>query len=77
MLPPMPPENSRRRDIKVKERATLFWYSSPAAADHMAEFEPAGVYRPPCQKDRTKEFILNPMGEFITSRDEGGRSSSL
>ena len=63
MLPPMPPENQKQEDIKVKER-NLFLVLISGSGNIMAG--PAGkqeIIDLHQLKDRTKEFILNPMDD--------------
>lgn len=57
VLPPMPPEDVKLEDIKVKDRNVLLVFVS-AGGNIMAgdeEMDIRGV------KDKTKEFILNPL----------------
>ena len=61
MLPPMPPDEKQQEDIKVKER-NLFLVLISGSGNIMAG--PAGkqeIIDLHQLKDRTKEFILNPM----------------
>ena len=63
MLPPMPPEDQPQDEIKVKER-NLFLVFINGRGDIMAG--PAGkqeLIDLHQLKDRTKEFILNPMDD--------------
>ena len=57
MLPPMPPEDVKLEDIKVKDRNVLLVFVSPGGNIMVGdeEMQIQGV------KDKTKEFILNPM----------------
>ena len=63
MLPPMPPENQKQEDIKVKER-NLFLVLVSGSGNIMAgtpnNQEYTDIHR---LKERTKEFILNPMAD--------------
>ena len=63
MLPPMPPENQKQEDIKVKER-NLFLVLVNGAGQIMAgvpgQQAPIDLRQ---LKDMTKEFILNPMDD--------------
>ena len=63
MLPPMPPENQKQEDIKVKER-NLFLVLISGSGNIMAG--PSGkqeIIDLRQLKDKTKEFILNPMDD--------------
>ena len=63
MLPPMPPENQQTEDIKVKER-NLFLVLVNGSGQIMAGVQNRQEFIDLRQlKDRTKEFILNPMGD--------------
>ena len=57
VLPPMPPEDVKLEDIKVKDRNVLLVFVSPGGNIMVGdeEMQIQGV------KDKTKEFILNPM----------------
>lgn len=61
MLPPMPPENQKQEDIKVKER-NMFLVLVNGAGQIMAgtpgKQSPVDFRQ---LKDLTKEFVLNPM----------------
>lgn len=63
MLPPMPPENQKQEDIKVKER-NLFLVFINGRGDIMAgasgKQEPIDLHQ---LTERTKEFIVNPMDD--------------
>jgi len=63
MLPPMPPENQQQEEIKVKER-NLFLVFINGRGDIMAgaagKQEAIDLRQ---LKDRTKEFILNPLDD--------------
>ena len=63
MLPPMPPENQKQEDIKVKER-NLFLVLVSGSGNIMAgtpnNQEYTDIHR---LKERTEEFILNPMAD--------------
>ena len=63
MLPPMPPEDQKQEDIKVKER-NLFLVFINGRADIMAgasgKQEPIDLHQ---LTERTKEFIVNPMDD--------------
>lgn len=61
MLPPMPPENQKQEDIKVKERnlfLVLISGSGNIMAGTPANQEVIDLHQ---LKDKAKEFILNPM----------------
>ena len=63
MLPPMPPENQQQEEIKVKER-NLFLVLISGSGNIMAG--PSGkqeIIDLRQLKDKTKEFILNPMDD--------------
>lgn len=63
MLPPMPPENQKQEEIKVKER-NLFLVFINGRGDIMAGA--AGKQEPITLNqlmERTKEFIVNPMDD--------------
>ena len=63
MLPPMPPEDQKQEDIKVKER-NLFLVLISGSGNIMAGTPGnQGVIDLHQLKDRTKEFILNPMDD--------------
>lgn len=59
VLPPMPPEDVKLEDIKIKDRNVLLVFVSPGGNIMVGdeEMQIQGV------KDKTKEFILNPMDE--------------
>ena len=63
MLPPMPPEDQKQEDIKVKER-NLFLVFINGRGDIMAgasgKQEPIDLHQ---LTERTKEFIANPMDD--------------
>ena len=63
MLPPMPPEDQKQEDIKVKER-NLFLVFINGRGDIMAgasgKQEPIDLHQ---LTERTKEFIVNPMDD--------------
>ena len=63
MLPPMPPEDQKQEDIKVKER-NLFLVFINGRGDIMAgasgKQEPIDMHQ---LTERTKEFIVNPMDD--------------
>ena len=63
MLPPMPPEDKKQKDIKVKER-NLFLVFINGRGDIMAgasgKQEPIDLHQ---LTERTKEFIVNPMDD--------------
>lgn len=63
MLPPMPPENQKQEDVKVKER-NLFLVLVNGAGQIMAgvngKQSPIDLRQ---LKDMTREFILNPMDD--------------
>lgn len=63
MLPPMPPENQKQEDIKVKER-NLFLVLVSGSGNIMVGTPNNQELTDLRQiKDRTKEFILNPMDD--------------
>ena len=64
VLPPMPPEDVKLEDIKVKDRNVLLVFVSPGGNIMVGdeEMQIQGV------KDKTKEFILNPMEAEIFPR---------
>mgnify|MGYP002596402594 CR=1 FL=1 len=63
MLPPMPPEDQKQEDIKVKER-NLFLVFINGRGDIMAgasgKQEPIDLHQ---LTERTKEFIVNPQDD--------------
>ena len=63
ILPPMPPEDQKQEDIKVKER-NLFLVFINGRGDIMAgasgKQEPIDLHQ---LTERTKEFIVNPMDD--------------
>ena len=63
MLPPMPPEDQKQEDIKVKE-SNLFLVFINGRGDIMAgasgKQEPIDLHQ---LTERTKEFIVNPMDD--------------
>ena len=63
MLPPMPPEDQKQEDIKVKER-NLFLVFINGRGDIMAgasgKQEPIDLHQ---LTERTKEFIINPLDD--------------
>ena len=63
MLPPMPPENQKQEDIKVKERNLFLVLVS--GRGHIMVVNPNNQEFTDLHqiKDRTKEFILNPMDD--------------
>ena len=63
MLPPMPPENQKQEDIKVKER-NLFLVLVSGSGNIMVGTPNNQEFTDIHQvKDRTKEFLLNPMND--------------
>ncbi len=63
MLPPMPPENQKQEDIKVKEH-NLFLVLVSGSGNLMVGTPGKQEYTDiRSLKDRTKEFILNPMDD--------------
>lgn len=63
MLPPIPPEDQKTEDVKVKER-NLFLVLVNGSGQIMAGVSGRQEFIDLRQlKDRTKEFILNPMEE--------------
>lgn len=62
MLPPIPPENQKQEDIKVKERNVLLVLVN-GAGQIMAGIQGQQELIDPRQlKDKAKEFIQNPYG---------------
>ena len=59
VLPPLPPEDVKVEDIKVKERNILLVFVN-AAGQIMAGNESMDIHG---LKDKAKEFILNPMDD--------------
>jgi biopolymer transport protein ExbD len=59
VLPPLPPEDVKVEDIKVKERNVLLVFVN-AAGQIMAGNESMDIRG---LKDKAKEFILNPMDD--------------
>ena len=59
VLPPLPPEDVKVEDIKVKERNVLLVFVN-AAGQIMAGNESMDIRG---MKDKAKEFILNPMDD--------------
>ena len=59
VLPPLPPEDVKVEDIKVKERNVLLVFGN-AAGQIMAGHESMDIRG---LKDKAKEFILNPMDD--------------
>lgn len=59
MLPPMPPEDQKTEDVKVKERNLLLVFVS-GSGNIMAGGEQMDIRQ---LKDKAKEFILNPMDD--------------
>ena len=63
MLPPMPPENQKQEDIKVKER-NLFLVLISGSGNIMAgipgKSETIDLHQ---LKEKAKEFVLNPMDD--------------
>ena len=57
MLPPMPPENQKQEDIKVKERISRSGniMAAPSGKQEIIDLRQLN--------DKTKEFILNPMDD--------------
>lgn len=63
MLPPLPPEDQKQEDIKVKER-NLFLVLVSGSGNIMAGTAKQQEVIPLQQlKDKAKEFILNPMDD--------------
>ena len=63
MLPPMPPENQKQEDIKVKER-NLFLVLVSGSGNIMVGTPNNQEFTDICQvTDRTKEFLLNPLND--------------
>ena len=63
MLPPIPPENQQQEEIKVKERnlfLVLVNGSGQIMAGQPGKQEFIDLHQ---LKDRTKEFVLNPMDD--------------
>lgn len=63
MLPPMPPENQKTEDVKVKERNLFLVLVSGSGAILAGTPSDQNVIDLRQLKDRTKEFILNPMDD--------------
>lgn len=63
MLPPMPPENQKQEDIKVKERNLFLVLVSGSGHIMVGTPNNQELTDPRQVKDRTKEFILNPMDD--------------
>ena len=77
MLPPMPPENQKQEDIKVKER-NLFLVLISGSGNIMAG--PSGkqeIIDLRQLKDKTKEFILNPMDDENRKGNRVGRRQQV
>ena len=76
MLPPMPPEDQKQEDIKVKER-NLFLVFINGRGDIMVgaagKQDPIDLSQ---LTERTKEFIVNPMGDENLPEKTERRSSS-
>ena len=63
MLPPMPPENQKQEDIKVKERNLFLVLVSGSGNIMVGTPNNQEITDIRHVKDRTKEFILNPMDD--------------
>lgn len=63
MLPPMPPENQKQEDIKVKERNLFLVLVSGSGNIMVGTPNHQEITDLRQIKDRTKEFILNPMDD--------------
>ncbi|WP_418982424.1 ExbD/TolR family protein [Alistipes sp.] len=63
MLPPMPPENTQQEDIKVKERNLLLVLISGSGNIMVGTPGNQAIIDLHQIKDKTKEFILNPMDD--------------
>ncbi len=61
MLPPMPPENQKMEDIKVKERNLLLVLVSGNGNIMIGTADNQQICDLRQVKDKVKEFILNPM----------------
>lgn len=62
MLPPMPPENQKQEDIKVKERNLFLVLISGNGAIMAGTPTDQQIISLNELTDRAKEFVLNPMG---------------
>ncbi len=63
MLPPMPPEDQKQEDIKVKERNLFLVLVSGSGNIMLGTPNHQEITDLRQVKDRTKEFILNPMDD--------------
>lgn len=63
MLPPMPPENQKQDDVKVKERNLLLVLISGSGNIMAGTPGNQAIIDLRQLKDRAKEFILNPMDD--------------
>ena len=63
MLPPMPPENQKQEDVKVKERNLFLVLVSGSGNIMVGTPNHQEITDLRQIKDRTKEFILNPMDD--------------
>ncbi len=63
MLPPMPPENQKQEDIKVKERNLFLVLVSGSGNIMVGTPNHQEITDLRQIKDRTKEFVLNPMDD--------------
>lgn len=63
LLPPMPPENQEQEDIKVKERNLLLVLISGSGNIMVGTPGNQEIIDLRQIKDKTKEFILNPMDD--------------
>ena len=59
VLPPMPPEDVKLEDIKIKDRNILLVFVSPGGNIMVGDEE----MQIQSVKDKAKEFILNPMDD--------------
>ncbi|MCM1302316.1 MAG: biopolymer transporter ExbD [Alistipes senegalensis] len=63
MLPPMPPEDQKQEDVKVKERNLFLVLVSGSGNIMLGTPNHQEITDLRQVKDRTKEFILNPMDD--------------
>ena len=63
MLPPMPPENQKTEDIKVKERNLMLVLVSGSGNIMIGTPSDQKICTLREVKDKVKEFILNPMND--------------
>ena len=63
VLPPMPPENQKQEDVKVKERNLMLVLVSGSGNIMMGTPGKQEIVDLRQVKDRVKEFVLNPMND--------------